>query len=85
MSNVMLLAALRCQIAVDDPVAVAQLVGRAREAANRIEADAALIAQLEEALKSCAAVCGGHTLSKSELINSLLKAEAALTAAKNRK
>lgn len=55
-----------------------------RTVAGRSEANARLIAaapDLLEALKSCAAVCAGETMSKQGLVNALEKARAAITKA----
>lgn len=56
MSDTMLIGALRAPYRVNgeittDPLLLAQLIDRAQEAADRIEADAARIAELEE--KAC--------------------------------
>ena len=47
MSDTMLLGVLRMPVAVHGDLDLAQLIGRAREAADRIEADARRIAELE--------------------------------------
>lgn len=48
------------------------------EAGARIDAQAAEIALLREALKKCAAVCAGETFHKQGLIDALEAARAAL-------
>lgn len=47
MTDIMLLDALRAPISVYDPMALHQLVGRAQQAADRIEADAVEIERLQ--------------------------------------
>lgn len=57
MSDVMLLGVLRMPMSVEtweeDPIAVAQFIASAREAADRIEHDAKTIQELAEALRRC--------------------------------
>ena len=55
MSDVMLLGVLRMPLPSPvDPLTLAQFVGRARQAASRIEADAAEIERLRDALEAIA-------------------------------